>query len=257
MINFKDVTFIVPIRFDSEDRRNNFKTSMNYLLRNFDTNIIVLDSDKESNEEFVKSVSEKIKYVFEENDEKLFHRTKLLNDMTKMAETEIIVNYDVDVIFPIKQYLESKKKIEEGCTMCFPYDGHFYDIPRNFHNDINNDKLESIPLDKCTLFNPHSVGGAFFFSKERYGNIGWENENFISWGHEDWERIVRVKKMGYEMCRTDGVLYHLTHDRTNNSNEQNPFYRFNGEEFHRVNGMSKEDLDKYIQTWEWCNVKTL
>lgn len=110
MIDFKDVTFIVPVRFDSEDRRNNFKTSMNYLLRNFDTNIIVLDSDKKSNEEFVKSVSEKIKYIFEENDEKLFHRTRLLNDMTKLAKTEIVVNYDVDVIFPVAQYIDARKK---------------------------------------------------------------------------------------------------------------------------------------------------
>ena len=162
MIDFKDVTFIVPIRFDSEDRRNNFKTSMNFILRNFNTNIIVLDSDKESNEDFVKSVSEKIKYVFEKNGEKLFHRTRLLNEMTKMSETEIIVNYDVDVIFPIEQYLEAKKLIESGGTMCFPYGGKFYDIPKKFFNLVNEDKLDEIPLNDCTLFNPGSVGGGLF-----------------------------------------------------------------------------------------------
>ena len=52
MIDFKDTTFIVPVRFDSEDRYNNFKVSMDYILRNFDTNIIVLDSDKESKRRF-------------------------------------------------------------------------------------------------------------------------------------------------------------------------------------------------------------
>lgn len=251
MIDFTDVTFIIPIRFDSEDRRDNFKTSMNFILRNFNTNIIVLDSDKESNEDFVKSVSEKIKYVFDENDEKLFHRTRLLNEMTKMSETEIIVNYDVDVIFPIEQYLEAKKLIESGGTMCFPYGGKFYDIPKKFFNLVNEDKLDEIPLNDCTLFNPGSVGGAFFFSKERYGSIGWENENFVSWGHEDWERIVRVQKMGYKMERTEGVLYHLTHSRTSNSSDKNPFYQFNGQEFQKVNSMSKEDLNKYIGTWGW------
>jgi hypothetical protein len=251
MIDFKDVTFIVPIRFDSEDRRNNFKTSMNYLLRNFDTNIIVLDSDKESNEEFVKSVSEKIKYVFEENDEKLFHRTRLLNDMTKMAETEIIVNYDVDVIFKIEDYVECREKILNGCTMCFPYAGKFYDIPKKFFNKVDIDKLSEIPLGECTLFNPHSVGGAFFFDKEKYSSIGLENENFISWGHEDWERIVRVKKMGHEMCRTNGDLFHLTHYRTPNSSDKNPFFNFNGQEFSKINKMSKEELEKHIGTWEW------
>ena len=256
MIDFKDVTFIVPIRFDSEDRRNNFKTSMNYLLRNFDTNIIVLDSDKESNEEFVKSVSEKIKYVFEKNGEKLFHRTRLLNDMTKMAETEIIVNYDVDVIFPIEQYIESKKKIEEGCTMCFPYAGKFYDVPKKFFDLVNNDNLSEIPLGQCTLFNPNSVGGALFFHKDRYGEIGWENENFVSWGHEDWERIVRLEKMGYQMCRINGVLYHLTHSRTHNSNDKNPFFKFNGQEFNKVKNMNKEELYNYIKNWNWHGVES-
>ncbi len=171
--------------------------------------------------------------------------------MTKMAETEIVVNYDVDVIFPITQYVDAKKKIEEGCTMCFPYVGKFYDIPRKFFDLVNNDKLLEIPLGQCTLFNPNSVGGAFFFHKERYREIGWENENFISWGHEDWERIVRVQKMGYEMCRTMGDLFHLTHHRTPNSNDKNPCYQFNGQEYHKVKNMSKENLYNYIKKWNW------
>ena len=70
MIDFKDVTFIMPVRFDSEDRRRNFKISTEFLLRNFDTNIIVMESDKTSNEEFVKSVSEDIHYMFDENRDK-------------------------------------------------------------------------------------------------------------------------------------------------------------------------------------------
>lgn len=251
MINFKDVTFIVPTRFDSEDRRNNFKISMNYLLRNFDTNIIVLDSDKESNEEFVNSVSSKIKYIFEKNNEKLFHRTKLLNDMTKIAETNIVVNYDVDVIFEIQEYIDSRQKILDGCTLCFPYAGKFYDIPKKFFKNVNDDTLTTIPLNECTLFNPNSVGGATFFDKKKYGDIGWENENFVSWGHEDWERIVRTQKMGYEVCRTNGILYHLTHSRNFNSSDQNPYYNFNGQEFNKVKNMSKENLDNYIKKWGW------
>tara|TARA_R110001592_G_scaffold247028_2_gene509016 strand:- start:1555 stop:2331 length:777 start_codon:yes stop_codon:yes gene_type:complete len=253
MIDFKDVTFIVPIRFDSEDRKRNFKTSMNYLLRNFDTNIIVLESDKENNETFVKSVSEKIKYVFEKNDEKLFHRTRLLNDMTKISDTNIIVNYDVDVVFPLEQYVEARKQIQDGSTMCFPYDGKFYDIPLKFFESINNDNLKQIPLNQCILFNPNSVGGAFFFNKEKYKSIGWENENFVSWGHEDWERIYRVEFLGYKLSRTKGVLYHLTHSRTHNSNEKNPYYNFNGHEITRIKSLGKDRLLKEIEKWSWCN----
>lgn len=251
MIDFKDVTFIVPVRFDSEDRRRNFETSMKYILRNFETNIIVLESDSNTNETFVKSVSDKITYVFEKNDEKLFHRTRLLNEMTKMAETDIIVNYDVDVIFPIEQYIESKKSIENGSTICFPYAGKFYDIPKKHFDKVNEDRLQDIPLGECTLFNPNSVGGAFFFSKSKYGEIGWENEHFVSWGHEDWERVVRVKTMEHIESRIDGVLYHLTHSRTHNSSSNNPFFNFNGQEFNKIRNMNKEQLTEHIKTWTW------
>ncbi len=255
MIDFKDVTFIVPIRFDSEDRRRNFKTSMDYILRNFKTNIIILDSDKQPNEEFVKGVSKDIKYLFEKNNDKLFHRTRLLNDMTKLCQTDIIVNYDVDVVFPINQYVEARKRIKEGSTMCFPYGGKFYDIPVKFFNHVTGNTLTDIPLNQCTLFNPNSVGGAFFFHKDRYGEIGWENENFVSWGHEDWERIVRVENMGHKLCRTDGILYHLTHSRTSNSNDKNPYYEFNGQEYRKIKSMDKEKLEKYIKKWSWINSK--
>jgi len=251
MINFKDVTFIVPVRFDSEDRKTNFTISMNYLLRNFDTTIIVMESDKISHKEFVESISKEIIYVFEENKDKLFHRTKLLNEMTKMTTTNLIVNYDVDVLFPIQQYIDSKQQIIDGDMLSFPYDGHFYDIKKEYFNLIQEDKLAEIDLNSCICFNPHSWGGAFFFNKEKYWSIGLENEKFISWGHEDWERIVRVEKLGHTIGRTEGNLYHLTHSRNFNSSDQNPYYKYNGEEFHKINQMDKDTLLNYIKTWKW------
>jgi hypothetical protein len=222
---------------------------MEYILRNFDTNIIVMESDVNSNEEFVKSVSDKIKYHFDLNNNGIFHRTKLLNDMTKLSTTNIVVNYDVDVIFPINQYVESRDKILGGDCFCYPYDGKFYDIPKQYFNLVEIDQLNSIDLSKCTLFNPNSVGGAFFFDKTKYLSIGLENEKFISWGHEDWERIVRVEKMEFKVSRVLGNLYHLTHFRSVNSSGSNPFYRQNGVEFHKVKSMDRNQLTEYIKTW--------
>ena len=76
-------------------------------------------------------------------------------------------------------------------------------------------------------------------------------KKFVSWGHEDWERIVRVEKLGYKIGRTGGNLYHLTHHRTSNSSDKNPYYRFNGQEFGQVRDMSVESLKDYIKTWKW------
>jgi hypothetical protein len=253
MIDFKDVTFIIPINFDSQDRKKNFEITINYLFSKFDTNIIVMESDSNSNEEFIKSISDKISYHFYKNDNTLFHRTKLLNIMTKLATTNIVVNYDIDVLFKVEQYLEARNKILNGCDFCFPYDGHFYDINKDFFHLIESDNIDLIKLNRCTLFNSNSYGGALFFNKEVYMEIGLENENFISWGHEDWERVNRIIKMDKSLCRTDGSLYHLNHSRGNNSSERNPNYSKNHKEFERISNLTKENLKNEILTWNWIN----
>lgn len=253
MINFRDVTFIIPIRFDSEDRKRNFKITIGFLEKTFDTNIIVMESDKESNEEFVKSVSNKVLYLFEQTEDTLFHRTRMLNVMTKMSKTNIVVNYDVDVLFKPDQYIASRFALNTGVDFVFPYAGKFYDIPSKFFELINSSNFDGIDLNQCTLFNPNSLGGAIFFNKEAYTKIGLENENFISWGHEDWERIGRIEKMGYKVYRTDGVLYHLTHHRTHNSSGSNPMYNHNGNEYRMIMSMNKEELTEHIKTWKWIN----
>jgi predicted glycosyltransferase involved in capsule biosynthesis len=251
MIDFKDVTFIIPIRFDSEDRKKNFKITIGFLEKNFYTNIIVMESDTESNEDFVKSVSEKIEYVFEKNDNSLFHRTKMLNVMTKMSKTNIVVNYDIDVLFKPEQYLAAKFALKTGVDFAFPYSGKFYDIKPTYFENIKNGDFDLVDLSDCTLFNPNSLGGAIFFNKDAYAKIGLENENFISWGYEDWERIRRIEKFGYKIFRTDGVLYHLTHSRGENSGVTNKMYSSNKSEFDRINKLDIDNLKLEINQWKW------
>jgi predicted glycosyltransferase involved in capsule biosynthesis len=253
MIDFKDVTFIIPIRFDSEDRKRNFKITIGFLEKTFDTNIIVMESDKESNEEFVKSVSNKVLYLFEQTEDTLFHRTRMLNVMTKMSKTNFVVNYDIDVLFKPEQYVASRFALNTGIDFAFPYSGKFYDIPPKYFQNVESNNFDTINLNECTLFNPNSLGGAIFFNKDAYTKIGLENENFISWGHEDWERIGRIEKMGYGIYRVDGVLYHLTHHRTHNSSGSNPMYAHNGNEYNRIMSMNKEQLTEHIKTWNWIN----
>ena len=245
------MTFIIPVRFDSEDRKRNFKITITFLEKHFDTNIIVMESDKISNEQFVKSISKKLTYVFEKNDSHLFHRTKMLNDMTKMSKTNFVVNYDIDVVFRPNQYVTCREILKNGLNFVFPYSGKFYDINSNFFDKIVNSNFDSIDLNMCTLFNPNSVGGALFFNKDVYKKIGLENENFISWGHEDWERIGRIQKMGYEIARVDGVLYHLTHERSINSASSNPKYHSNGMEYQKIMTMNKQQLEEHIKSWDW------
>jgi hypothetical protein len=175
----------------------------------------------------------------------------MLNVMTKLSKTNIVVNYDVDVVFTLDQYVASKLALNTGSDFVFPYNGKFYDIKPDYFTNIENGEFDKVDLNRCTLFNPNSLGGAIFFKRDSYQKIGLENENFISWGHEDWERIGRIEKMGYKVYRTDGVLYHLTHSRTHNSSGSNPMYKNNEIEYRKVMSMNKDSLQKYINTWTW------
>jgi len=251
MIDLKDVTFIIPILIDSEDRINNYNIVIDYLLKNFDTNIIVCESDNESHEDILKR--DGIEYIFVKN-EGLFHRTRLLNIMTKMAKTNIVVNYDIDVVFKPQQYVEARDAIKSGdYDVCYPYGGNFLNIRKYYFSFVKENNLDGIDLDQCEMANPNSLGGALFFNKEKYMEAGLENENFISWGFEDNERVGRLSTLDYRLSRVSGVLYHLEHKRTLNCTPEQPKYDNNMIEYGKIIKMSKEELIKYIKTWNWVN----
>lgn len=251
MIDLKDVTFIIPLLIDSEDRINNYNIVIDFLLKNFDTNIIVCESDKESHEDLLKR--DGVNYMFIKNDG-LFHRTRLLNIMTKAAKTDIVVNYDIDVVFKPEQYVEARNAIKSGYfDICYPYGGNFMNVRKYYFKFVKENNLDGIDLDQCEIANPNSLGGAIFFNKEKYLQAGLENENFVSWGFEDNERINRLIKLGCKISRTKGVLYHLEHERTLNSVPEQPKYNDNMIEYGKVTNMSKDELIKYIKTWGWVN----
>jgi predicted glycosyltransferase involved in capsule biosynthesis len=252
MIDLKDITFIIPVKLDSDDRRRNMKITLGYLQRNFDTNIIVCESDKESNEEFIQSCCIKpIMYMFDKDDTNIFHRTRILNEMTEASPTNIVVNYDIDVVFPIENYLAAREAINQGFDLVFPYGGPFFDIGVESFSFVNENKVNQIPVTQGQLLHPNSVGGAFYFNRERYRKAGLENENFLAWGFEDNERIVRLEKLGYKLGRVNGNCYHLTHKRDHNGWFSNPYIKQNEAELEKIKNMNSVDLQTYVDSWNW------
>ena len=101
--DLSQATFIIPIRIESPDRLRNVVTTTAFLLENFKTNIIIKEVDKESVfqrdalpilEDIVDvDIWENFNFIFEESDEPLFHRQRVLNEMIHVTETPIVVNY--------------------------------------------------------------------------------------------------------------------------------------------------------------------
>lgn len=249
--NLKDVTFTIPVRIDSQDRVNNINYILDYIYTNFDTNVIIFENGPK---QVLQLKKENLIYRYTQ-DNSPFHRTKYLNDMAKLAKTDYIANYDCDVIFPVKQVLKAYSLLKDNkVDFVYPYDGLFVNITKHaLDNEITNFNFDPVDLnpEKYQNFGKNSMGGALFWNKKAFIDGGMENEKFVSWGCEDWERFHRFTKLGYKVGRIKGPLYHINHSRTQDSNENNPFYPQNLAEFQKIDKMDVSSLKEYMKTWPW------
>ena len=96
------------------------------------------------------------------------------------------------------------------------------------------------------------------FDVEAYRKCGFENENLVQHGWDDYEHYLRVKRLGFQIYNSKGMIYHLYHTReiTNNNWYLNYSNNSSPDEFFRIEQMSKIELLKEISEWEWTNYFT-
>lgn len=247
------VTFNIPVKIDCPERLHNLEVCISYLQHHFATHIIVYEvsEDGVSKIPFIPDIKHHIKKLGNE----LFHRTKYLNEMALLSNTSVIANYDCDVLIPPDQLVLAAKGCNNGeCDGCYPYNGLFVNMPRSFIPRILKDMdLSFVDVKTTENFGTNSMGGAIFWNKAKFIDGGMENEHFVSWGYEDWERLNRFRKLGYKIGRTGGALYHISHPRGKDSCDANPAYKHNGKVYDAIMAMSKEQLRAYIDKQPWMN----
>lgn len=268
IIDLKDTTFIIPIMIDSQDRVDNLIINLNFLAKNFNTNVIIFELKKpESNivESVVKSLVKnklKITYLYEiielsdEESEVIFHRTKYLNIMLNTVKTEFVVNYDVDALLEPSDYVLCVNKLKKDCDVIYPY---FFGLSQRAVLSSGKEKLlKSFDLgsltDKDYNLNTNRFGLAQFFKTSVYIDGGMENEHFISYGPEDIERAHRFKVLDYNVEWVPIYIYHIEHSRGNNSNSQNPYYDSNNKLYQTISGFNKKQLIEYYNNIDYKNL---
>lgn len=257
MRTLTDTTFIIPIRIESTDRMRNAITSLCYLLDNFDTTVIVKEGDAQSvfSDHVLPQVKEftdtsNLVHIFEETTTPEFHRTRYLNEMTKMSETPVVVNYDCDIILPIESYVQAEAAITKGDSdVVYPYGfGHYAKMVTVDDTIVTDFLVNGFSIDLLeghSRINDARYGFCQFFDREVYMNGGGENEQFIAYAPEDEERAYRFDKLGYKVSRLETFVYHLEHSRTPNSWYNNPHMKRNFALWEDIQKMSKHQLAEY------------
>ena len=255
MIKLPEMTLILPIQIDSDDRLENADIFFRYLDRYFDVKVLCLETAPSPNMKLKKiaAAHRNVKHMFMRDIEPLYHRTRFLNRLLEITYTPFAGIIDVDVILLPEAVKQACELLKAGTAAAvFPYDGRFLDVPgdlkKKFGKSLSVDYfMENI--DGCVSLTPPSgasYGGAIFLHRETYLKCGYENENFISYGWEDHERYTRINTLGYFVMRTPGPLFHLTHYRGINSSVQNPRHKA-GEElyFKRIKRMNRRQMEAY------------
>jgi hypothetical protein len=221
-------------------------------VQKFETNIILLEDDSEQRLSF-DSPPTCTKYIYQKNDELLFHKAKLINQLCREARTPIVALHDCDVLFPEEQYIKAADSIRSGLfDLCLPHDSFVYDIERIFARNILRDlSVKSLPT--CNIAGIAANGGCVFYRKTSFIKGGMANENIRSWGTEDAEIVMRFNKLGFKVKRLEGCLYHLKHSRGINSSKLDTFFERDQNEFKKIASMTNNELEDYIATWEWVH----
>ena len=283
-IDLKNTTFIIPLRVDTGDRLRNVVLSTAFLLNKFDTNVIIKEVDSERRFEayclpIIKRLADttNLNHIFEveTRTDDSFHRTKILNDMVMESTTDVVVNYDTDILLPISSYTKAVEMLQGDYDVVYPYrfgkQGERkvkLDFTIRSQEDMNN--FENYPeVKKFTssydpdsfenyFYYPHQQGEGWaeygmvqFFDRKVYMNGFLENEGFIAYAPEDVERHHRWGVLGYNIGRVDNYAYHLEHERTQNSWFHNPHMQRNNELWEQLKVLNKEQLTEYYQQQDY------
>ena len=269
-VDLRDTTFMIPLRVETQDRMRNAITILTYLLRGFNTNVMVLEND--SNPTFKENVLpvleqsvpafnlKNLNYMYEETEEYMFHRTRMLNDMTMKADTDIVVNYDTDILLPKNVYSQACQVIRDGTSsFVYPYGmGNYqFQVQASDEQVTNfiNSNFNFLAFTSKRQWDA-KFGFVQFCDRKEYIRLGMEIEDFKAYGYEDDERFQRFSRLS-KVYRIEDMVWHLEHERTSNSWFNNPHIESNKKLYEKLIKLKPKELLKYCQTQQYMRDRNI
>jgi predicted glycosyltransferase involved in capsule biosynthesis len=260
---------IVFYRKDSEDRERNLKILIEYYQKHFENYQLVICEQPYKETSFSLKDYENVHHEVIEPINDTWNKMKAYNEGVKNAFYENLIFNDIDVIFSPHCLLESLSLLQKDTKkIILPNDGHFVCVKKaailKFKDNLEYDSLiDLIDSDHYNQIGYHNdnthightqtPGGGFITKKRNIFNCNGFNPNFLGWGYEDNETLVRFNKMGYTVCRLNvnqgqkRPLFHLDHEDA--EREHNPYYKINNNICNFVEKIDSKLLYLYSNTW--------
>lgn len=250
----KDITFVIAVRLDCVARLENTMIVASQLCKYFDTTVIIAEIADHCNGILRSLLPRRVTYLFIEDKDNVFFRTKYFNRIISSVETPIVALWDTDVVIDRKAIIEAVDKIRVGdADIAYPYNGVFLetsDIMRRYYLETGDVRRLHRNRNKLKpLYDRVMVGGAVLANREKYIYAGMENEIHYGWGNDDFDRFYRFRGLGYKIYRVNTPLFHLCHPRGDNSQFRSEIFRtISSNELAKIEYSSKEELED-----QFCN----
>ena len=262
----KDLTFLIPTRIETEDRLRNIISSVSYLLKHLPAKVIVKEVSNHPTFKHrampeIKKYSDtsNLTYLYEETEEPLFCKSKVLNDLIVAADTKFVVNYDADCILPLTSYHQAYAVLQSGkADVVYPYGCGVYQWKAEYNMQVYEEFVSTLDyriLDKRKTLSNSTIGWTQFVNRQKYIDSYMMNENFISWGCEDDEFYFRMSTLGNRIARLDDYVYHLEHSRTHNSWFSSPKFNDNWNLWNTIKTFDKEKLVEYYEGQDYLKIR--
>ena len=245
-----DVTFIIPVKYDSEERKNNLARVLEYLTKYFDARILLYE---EGEKPLLGHLSDQADFFFTKSEESTFHKAALINAATAKCVTDYFAIHDADILAdPVALLLARDLLKQKTAAMVHPCYTTF--LPDQLATkEILNDEVkyawsESKQFKEAKKW----PGGVVMFKKKSFVAAGMANERFASWGLEDSELDLRFRKLGHKVKWLPFSMLHLWHPETPTSHRDTGNHRFilNRQEYDKIKNMTKNELLNYVSSWK-------
>lgn len=254
----KDLTFIIPIRVDTDDRIENCLTVLRFLRQHFPlSEVMLLEQDSVVRTDRIVDAFPNIKRRFSHNPGH-FSRSKGINDGVAAASGALVCACDTDILLHPEAIrrgaaiLRSRRR-----RIVIPYNRIVLDVSGALKADISRSldmerygkvRRRADAPSRADLAVRINSGGIFMADRDVLLLEGGMNKKMIAYGWEDAEFCRRFDKIGYyTFMLRDFNLVHLDHRRGPDS-QIGEMYDVNKLEFHKVTAMHRRQLRSYIET---------